>query len=194
MFMIVFYLFLGTTWMTVSGQTSSCATRQKPSRAPVSFLLPGISRCEKLIGIPRNVLPCSPHKTSSLIHGVLLYFLQIPLPNSPPWFAVFRVEEYEIADICRSILRLYTRTKVLILHLGWLKERGGPFVADKFRKKISYPSIVVLFLKIICGYSILTAQCWRTRTYCQRSQEDAHRCQVEGQGCHLCQCDPEFLI
>ncbi|XP_059146076.1 cyclin-L1-like [Physella acuta] len=36
---------------------------------------------------------------------------QIPLPNSPPWFWLFAVDEEEIQLICMSILRLYARPK-----------------------------------------------------------------------------------
>ncbi|RUS74883.1 hypothetical protein EGW08_017348 [Elysia chlorotica] len=36
---------------------------------------------------------------------------QVPLPNSPPWFWLFSVDEEEITQICLSILRLYARSK-----------------------------------------------------------------------------------
>ncbi|KAI8795460.1 cyclin-L1 [Biomphalaria glabrata] len=36
---------------------------------------------------------------------------QVPLPNNPPWFWIFRVNEDEIQQICLSILRLYARPK-----------------------------------------------------------------------------------
>lgn len=35
--------------------------------------------------------------------------LQIPLPTSPPWFAVFNVGEEDIQDTCRRVLGIYTR-------------------------------------------------------------------------------------
>lgn len=38
--------------------------------------------------------------------------LQIPLPKSPPWFSLFNVNETDIQDICRKILKLYLRPKV----------------------------------------------------------------------------------
>ncbi|XP_067012757.1 cyclin-L1 [Anabrus simplex] len=37
--------------------------------------------------------------------------LGIPLPRSPSWYAVFRVKEPDIVDICYKILKLYTRPK-----------------------------------------------------------------------------------
>lgn len=37
--------------------------------------------------------------------------LQVPLPNSPPWFNIFDVTEDEINDICLGILKLYARPK-----------------------------------------------------------------------------------
>ncbi|KAH3825631.1 cyclin-L1-like [Dreissena polymorpha] len=37
--------------------------------------------------------------------------LQVPLPNSPPWFELFNVIEEEIRNICLTILRLYARQK-----------------------------------------------------------------------------------
>lgn len=37
--------------------------------------------------------------------------LQIPLPNSPPWYSLFGATEAAIHIICRSILKLYTRHK-----------------------------------------------------------------------------------
>ncbi|WAR14838.1 CCNL2-like protein, partial [Mya arenaria] len=37
--------------------------------------------------------------------------LQVPLPNSPPWFELFGVDEDEIKEICLTILRLYARKK-----------------------------------------------------------------------------------
>ncbi|GFN77041.1 cyclin-l1 [Plakobranchus ocellatus] len=36
---------------------------------------------------------------------------QVPLPNNPPWFWLFSVDEEEIQQICMSILRLYARSK-----------------------------------------------------------------------------------
>lgn len=38
--------------------------------------------------------------------------LQLPLPSSPPWFSIFNVNESAIRDVCRRILRLYTRPRV----------------------------------------------------------------------------------
>lgn len=38
--------------------------------------------------------------------------LQVPLPNNPPWFELFNVDEGEIREICLTILRLYARKKV----------------------------------------------------------------------------------
>ncbi|KYN10884.1 Cyclin-L1 [Trachymyrmex cornetzi] len=38
--------------------------------------------------------------------------LQLPLPTTPAWFSVFRVSEYAIRDVCRRILRLYSRPRV----------------------------------------------------------------------------------
>lgn len=38
--------------------------------------------------------------------------LQLPLPTTPAWFSVFRVSEYAIRDVCRRILRLYSRSRV----------------------------------------------------------------------------------
>ncbi|XP_012542877.1 cyclin-L1 isoform X3 [Monomorium pharaonis] len=38
--------------------------------------------------------------------------LQLPLPTSPAWFSLFRVSESAIRDVCRRILRLYTRPRV----------------------------------------------------------------------------------
>lgn len=35
--------------------------------------------------------------------------LQIPLPNQPPWYAVFNVQEEDIQDTCRRILGIYCR-------------------------------------------------------------------------------------
>ncbi|XP_071454997.1 cyclin-L1-like isoform X2 [Hetaerina americana] len=37
--------------------------------------------------------------------------LRISLPKSPPWYAVFRVKESDIQDVCKTILRLYKRPK-----------------------------------------------------------------------------------
>jgi len=45
--------------------------------------------------------------------GVWL-LLQIPMPNSPPWYSLFGAAESNIHIICRSILKLYTRHKVSI--------------------------------------------------------------------------------
>lgn len=42
---------------------------------------------------------------------------QVPLPNNPPWFWLFAVDEDEIQQICLSILRLYARSKVSKLSL-----------------------------------------------------------------------------
>lgn len=38
--------------------------------------------------------------------------LQLPLPSSPAWFSLFKVQESAIQDVCRRILRLYTRPLV----------------------------------------------------------------------------------
>ncbi|XP_015117044.1 cyclin-L1 [Diachasma alloeum] len=38
--------------------------------------------------------------------------LRLPLPTSPPWFSLFKVDETSIRDVCRRILRLYTRPRV----------------------------------------------------------------------------------
>lgn len=38
--------------------------------------------------------------------------LQLPLPSSPAWFSLFKVQESAIKDVCRRILRLYTRLRV----------------------------------------------------------------------------------
>lgn len=38
--------------------------------------------------------------------------LQIPLPSRPSWFSLFNVTEASMRDICRRLLRLYTRPKV----------------------------------------------------------------------------------
>ncbi|XP_037938671.1 cyclin-L1 isoform X2 [Teleopsis dalmanni] len=37
--------------------------------------------------------------------------LGIPLPNTPPWFGVFRVTEEDILDISYRVMELYTRAK-----------------------------------------------------------------------------------
>ncbi|KAK2183428.1 hypothetical protein NP493_312g02016 [Ridgeia piscesae] len=37
--------------------------------------------------------------------------LSIPLPNNPPWYALFSVTEEEIQEICITILELYARPK-----------------------------------------------------------------------------------
>ncbi|KAK2148453.1 hypothetical protein LSH36_497g02057 [Paralvinella palmiformis] len=37
--------------------------------------------------------------------------LKVPLPNNPPWYALFNVEEADIQDVCVSILELYSRKK-----------------------------------------------------------------------------------
>ena len=38
--------------------------------------------------------------------------LKLPLPTKPAWFSLFRVNESSIRDICRCILRLYSRPHV----------------------------------------------------------------------------------
>lgn len=38
--------------------------------------------------------------------------LQLPLPTTPTWFSLFRVTESSIRDVCRRILRLYSRPRV----------------------------------------------------------------------------------
>lgn len=37
---------------------------------------------------------------------------RILLPKEPPWFILFGATEPEIHEICKQILRLYTRSKV----------------------------------------------------------------------------------
>lgn len=37
--------------------------------------------------------------------------LQVPLPNSPPWYELFDVMEEDVREICLTILRLYARKK-----------------------------------------------------------------------------------
>ncbi|XP_060578123.1 cyclin-L1-like [Ruditapes philippinarum] len=37
--------------------------------------------------------------------------LQVPLPNSPPWYELFGVIEEDIREICLTILRLYARKR-----------------------------------------------------------------------------------
>ncbi|XP_022163742.1 cyclin-L1-like isoform X2 [Myzus persicae] len=39
--------------------------------------------------------------------------LQIPLPKSPAWYSLFNSNETDIQDICRKILKLYLRPKVI---------------------------------------------------------------------------------
>jgi len=39
--------------------------------------------------------------------------LKIPLPNSPPWWIVYDVQEVALVDICENILALYERPKVI---------------------------------------------------------------------------------
>jgi hypothetical protein len=39
--------------------------------------------------------------------------LQIPLPKSPAWYSLFNSNETDIQDICRKILKLYMRPKVI---------------------------------------------------------------------------------
>ncbi|XP_014604101.1 cyclin-L1 isoform X2 [Polistes fuscatus] len=38
--------------------------------------------------------------------------LQLPLPTSPSWFCLFKVSESAIKDVCRRILKLYSRPRV----------------------------------------------------------------------------------
>ncbi|KAH0537900.1 cyclin-L1 [Cotesia glomerata] len=38
--------------------------------------------------------------------------LQLPLPSQPPWFALFKVKESAIRDVCKCILRLYSRPRI----------------------------------------------------------------------------------
>ncbi|XP_016995660.2 cyclin-L1 [Drosophila takahashii] len=40
--------------------------------------------------------------------------LNIPLPNSPTWFGVFRVPMADITDICYRVMELYTRSKPVV--------------------------------------------------------------------------------
>ncbi|XP_043659558.1 cyclin-L1 [Drosophila teissieri] len=40
--------------------------------------------------------------------------LNIPLPNSPPWFGIFRVPMADITDICYRVMELYTRSKPVV--------------------------------------------------------------------------------
>ncbi|KAL1465541.1 hypothetical protein WDU94_005099 [Cyamophila willieti] len=37
--------------------------------------------------------------------------LRIPLPKAPAWYSLFHVNEADIQDVCKRILRLYTRSK-----------------------------------------------------------------------------------
>ncbi|XP_050526010.1 cyclin-L1 [Daktulosphaira vitifoliae] len=39
--------------------------------------------------------------------------LQIPLPKNPAWYSLFKATEQDIQDICRKILKLYLRPKVV---------------------------------------------------------------------------------
>ncbi|VVC32497.1 Hypothetical protein CINCED_3A007893 [Cinara cedri] len=39
--------------------------------------------------------------------------LHIPLPKSPAWYSLFNANEMDIQDICRKILKLYLRAKVI---------------------------------------------------------------------------------
>ncbi|KAF0721252.1 cyclin-L1-like [Aphis craccivora] len=39
--------------------------------------------------------------------------LRIPLPKSPAWYSLFNSNETDIQDICRKILKLYLRPKVI---------------------------------------------------------------------------------
>lgn len=38
--------------------------------------------------------------------------LRIPLPRQPSWYSLFHVQEADIQDVCKRILRLYSRPKV----------------------------------------------------------------------------------
>ena len=38
--------------------------------------------------------------------------LQLPLPSKPAWFSLFRVQESDIRDVCRRIMRLYVRPRI----------------------------------------------------------------------------------
>ncbi|KAH8321174.1 hypothetical protein KR074_010299 [Drosophila pseudoananassae] len=40
--------------------------------------------------------------------------LNIPLPNTPPWFGIFRVPMADITDICYRVMELYTRPKPVV--------------------------------------------------------------------------------
>lgn len=38
--------------------------------------------------------------------------INLPLPNNPPWYGLFKVEENDIIDVCYRIMELYNRPKV----------------------------------------------------------------------------------
>lgn len=42
-------------------------------------------------------------------------YMNITLPRQPPWYGLFKVNEGQILDICRTILLLYKRPKVRAL-------------------------------------------------------------------------------
>ena len=46
-------------------------------------------------------------------------YMNIALPKQPPWFALFKVTEEQILDVCRRILLLYKREKVVIVFLNY---------------------------------------------------------------------------
>jgi hypothetical protein len=50
---------------------------------------------------------------------VSFFFFQIPLPSSPPWFAIFNVDENNIQEICLTILKLYARPRVSTFYFVW---------------------------------------------------------------------------
>ncbi|XP_055375635.1 cyclin-L1 [Condylostylus longicornis] len=53
--------------------------------------------------------------------------LDIPLPNNPPWFGIFKVSESDIIDICYRVEELYKRQKPNVEKLNE--------VVDKLKKK-----------------------------------------------------------
>lgn len=40
--------------------------------------------------------------------------LRITLPKAPAWYTLFNVQQLQIEDVCKRILRLYIRSKVSI--------------------------------------------------------------------------------
>lgn len=84
--------------------------------------------------------------------------LRIPLPRQPSWYSLFHVQEADIQDVCKRILRLYSRPKVCnvisVISIEWKK---------KIKKK-NHPSIPVMCVK--------EDTCWRQPLcyYCFCSQ------------------------